>query len=718
MVCGLLLRYATTLALKRKPNVSCSVGSVPADAEGPQSGSDVAPPHPGRPKLLAIKTSPMPPAAPAMSPNLTHHGRNASASGSGMTRSTGRPELRSKKSLPDLRIGQTPSPSTSSFSGTATPANPENFPPMPSPSAAISFNELHNPKVRVVDPGGDDGKPAPGERNSGAYFRRLSMLPANTASKALPMPVLEMVDGIRGILFSLSQIYSALKHFVLFATQDRLSVALTKLMTTADVAMGSLINALDRFDSSSRRRQAAEANQIARDVFEACRSSVGVFSRLVGVLGLQLKHITTQSDTRYVRTLLLMLYGSLGEISVAWQSMAPHAAQVAQYLSSSSAAHMSSPKTNGASHLQPLPPASSSRTFTTSPTPDNDQTPQPKKQSSLSITTSQPLTPKPSAENLTARARRHAGSFSVEDVQMGAHLPPAMSPTLSSPLSSISASTSLPAPLTAASTESITSTLKAPVAMRPRHGAPALAALPIGQGPSGMPYMDLMATLEGQPPTPMAPLPPPLQHSASHTTVPLHRSQPSSSRATNRLDTARPALNAAGSRTQAQAGYHPQPPTSATSLMMPPRSASFSTSARPNSPYATRQADSDYFDIVEQTTTVVFSVCNMLVESLSESNARQGSKSISDLLELCDMSIQAARRLTSSLENTQMAEAGPNPELLAVSNQHLCDDSSVFSRVRYRFASHSASLYAYSLWQAVTDACAITGSDADREVGH
>lgn len=653
--------------------------AIDADPEGPPSSSSdpttqtLPAPAPSRPKLLSIKTSSPPSATPTVFPNLTH-GRNASASGSALSHPTLRPELRSKKSLPDLRIGQSPSPSTSHFSGTISQANPEGgFPPLPSPSGAIVFNDLHNPKVRI-NASPDDSKSAPSERHSGAYFRRLSMLPANTASKSLPMPVLEMVDGIRGILFSLSQVYSALKHFVLFATQDRLPVALTKLLATADVAMGSLINALDRFDSSSRRRQCAEAAQVAREVFEACRGSIGVFSRLVGVLGLQLKMITSQSDTRYIRTLVLMLYGSLGEISVAWQSMAPHAAQVAQYLSNTSSVKALSPTSGSSHHLQPvIPPAASS----TSTSLESGMPPSaPQKQNTLPIATSQPLNTRPSTEQLTARARRHAGSFSVEDVRLGAHLPPAMSPTTTNAALLVSPSASSPTSPDSAP-EGNPSMLSAAGSMRPRPGAPALASLPIGQNSSGMPYMDLMATLEGQPPTPMAPMPPSLQQQNVHPTIPLHRSHPSSGRAVTKFETARPAHNRGLSR-QAQ----PSPSPSTTGLMLPPRSASFSTSARPNSPYATRQADSDYFDIVEQTTTVVFSVCNMLVESLSESNARHATKSISDLLELCDMSIQAARRLTSSLENTKQAENGHNPEFLALSNQHLCDDSSVFSRVR------------------------------------
>lgn len=229
------------------------------------------------------------------------------------------------------------------------------------------------------------------ERNSGAYFRRLSMLPASTISKAVPATLLEFADAIRGILFSLSQMYNALRQFVVFASQDRLPAPLARLMGTADGSTSLLINALDRFDSFSRRGTPDPA--IVRDIFVTCRDNVVVFGRLVTALGPHLKALLATADVRYARTLLVLLYGSMGEIANSWNSISPK--------------------------LQELSTSTDALSITTLIL--QPPTPSPTNQSGG--TSSRPSTA--GVYRARSRTRRHAGSFSVEDVQLGAVIPPA-----------------------------------------------------------------------------------------------------------------------------------------------------------------------------------------------------------------------------------------------------------------------------------------------------
>ena len=158
--------------------------------------------------------------------------------------------------------------------------------------------------------------------NSGAYFRRLSMLPAFTISKAVPSSLLSFIDGIRGILFSLSQIFSSLKQFVVFPAPDRLPFPLVKVMASADDAMGFLIDALDRFDASLRRK--APETAVVKEVIETCRENVVIFGKLVAVLA---SHSTTLfgpiADVRYTRILVLALYGAMSEIANSWSALTP-----------------------------------------------------------------------------------------------------------------------------------------------------------------------------------------------------------------------------------------------------------------------------------------------------------------------------------------------------------------------------------------------------------
>ncbi|GAA6032330.1 hypothetical protein JCM8097_008122 [Rhodosporidiobolus ruineniae] len=435
---------------------------------------------------LAEESSPS--SASTLDPSSVRHSRNASHSTTQSTAPSRRPGLRAKKSLPDLRqshadilaerrTGTTleeepPRPvvpnldgplrrlkeekhpglshSTSARAALPTQAQaaiaPPTSAPSPAPPAAASIvrsqsarptqtpsppaqqprqgtaplPDLQNePKSsssskpnRVVDldallksKRADVDRPVAGdfERNSGAYFRRLSMLPASTIAKTVPVALLTFADAIRGILFALSQIYSALRQFIVFASQDRLPTLVVRLLSSADKSMSGLINALDRFDSLSRR--GCPEAEIVRDVFSSCRDNVAVFGRLVGALQPQLKALTATADARYTRTLLLMLYGSMGEIATSWTAVVHLFAGADDDAAGGGATLVLQPPT-------PSPQLESKPPTTASP-PDS---------SVLSSSTSN------SGSRLTRQrstTRRHAGSFSVEDVQLGAVLPPA-----------------------------------------------------------------------------------------------------------------------------------------------------------------------------------------------------------------------------------------------------------------------------------------------------
>src|SRR5882757_4819325 len=90
--------------------------------------------------------------------------------------------------------------------------------------------------------------------------------------------------------------------------------------------MIQLINALDRFDATSRRMLPSPT--VCRAVVESCRDTVAVFGKAMGVLALQLKVLATRDDVRYTRQMLLVLYGATAEISNAWHTILPHIDEV------------------------------------------------------------------------------------------------------------------------------------------------------------------------------------------------------------------------------------------------------------------------------------------------------------------------------------------------------------------------------------------------------
>lgn len=153
-------------------------------------------------------------------------------------------------------------------------------------------------------------------RNS--YFRRLSTLPASSISKAIPPFLLKFIDSIRGILFALSQLHSSLRQYLVFAVNERVSSVFGRVMEPAGMYMNKLINALDRFDSMSRR--GTPPTQAIQNLFDATKESVAVFGKVLAVLKMQVPAMRG-NDARYTRTLMVNVYGAMAEVASSWKTM-------------------------------------------------------------------------------------------------------------------------------------------------------------------------------------------------------------------------------------------------------------------------------------------------------------------------------------------------------------------------------------------------------------
>ncbi|GAA5857814.1 hypothetical protein JCM8547_005990 [Rhodosporidiobolus lusitaniae] len=505
------------------------------------------------------------------------------------------------------------------------------------------------------------------DRNSGAYFRRLSMLPVSTIAKTVPVALLQFADAIRGILFSLSQIYSALRQFVVFASQDRLPAPVARLMGSADASMSSLINALDRFDSLSRRR--TPSTDIVRDVFTSCKDNVDVFRKLVGALQPQLKALTATADARYTRTLLLMLYGSMGEIANSWSAVAP-------LLSS-----FNDPTSTALVVQPPTPSPQLEKSTSTSPSNANE----------LTLSTNGPG---PRLTRQRSTTRRHAGSFSVEDVQMGAVLPPADIPPvpalpfamedgglstsssfISTSINELSSSTTLRArPALAAKSSASSagssaggsfsaSSSRAPppgaLQMPPQLGYEEMAQKafehPLTPGVQGLidrttgeaggrnpssragSFSGAGGALPGLSREQMASLagnaPPPLPSSSTAF---------SSSSSSNHVNPS--------SSSSSPAPYHP-PPVSSSAIYRPHRESR---------PVSTLNADETFIDQAESTMAIASDVYGMLLDSFDDprvverfSTISGGRRKLKELGELCKAGIQVTSRLGRAVERVR-----------------------------------------------------------------
>lgn len=322
------------------------------------------------------------------------HFRTGSLAGGKHSRST--KAFTAKKSLPDLRVAHqnffgSPDLELSSFH--PGKRGYSNDAPVP----IQSLRNIENHSAWSQSNTSTDPATVPllaWERNS--YFRRLSSLPT---AGALPKHVSCLIESARSILFVMCQVYHAIEHYAIHAIDDRLASVLRKVLDPASVDMMKLIRSLDRFDTSSQKSLPPPA--ICRNVVESCRDTVAVFNKALGVLALQLKVIATCDDVRYSRWILLELYAATAEISCAWQSMIPHIDSIRPMLYVKSLSNAAGIDMNGI-------PASAHPEIS---------------QSMVRIRPADNLTPGGGPVGRIRTARRHAGSFSSKDVEIGKQLP-------------------------------------------------------------------------------------------------------------------------------------------------------------------------------------------------------------------------------------------------------------------------------------------------------
>ncbi|WWC69331.1 uncharacterized protein I206_103269 [Kwoniella pini CBS 10737] len=267
---------------------------------------------------------------------------------------------------------------------------------------------------------GQDGPQIDESRNS--YFRRLSTLPSSTISKSVPAALLKFIDAIRGILYALSQLHSALRQYLVFAVNERIASVFSRVMEPAGKYMNNLINTLDRFDSMSRRN--SPPVHAIRSVIDATKESVAVFAKVIAVLKMQIPALKT-NDIRYTRTLLTMIYGSMAEIACSWQSMAPLLSEIRPLLvidvgglamrSMGGIKMAPTGSLSGRTPISPIierresqsPASVSKSTVGGSPlVPQVESSPAPAPAQALSLRT-------------MGKSRRQAGSFSSLDVERG-----------------------------------------------------------------------------------------------------------------------------------------------------------------------------------------------------------------------------------------------------------------------------------------------------------
>lgn len=159
--------------------------------------------------------------------------------------------------------------------------------------------------------------PKDGKRQRSVYFKRLSSLPEQKQQSNWQSPVIE---GAKGILYALYQIHPHISGLIgVIKGRDPKRTSLELTYYNASSHVDRLNEALEQADVlEGEDEDAVERSEgtVQRD----CASCIMAYSHVVMQLQENVKKIVAGADARYVRTLMLLIYGSMIEIKNAVKS--------------------------------------------------------------------------------------------------------------------------------------------------------------------------------------------------------------------------------------------------------------------------------------------------------------------------------------------------------------------------------------------------------------
>lgn len=233
-----------------------------------------------------------------------------------------------------------------------------------------------------------------------------STVPAIGIPNTLPTSLLSLIECARSLSFAVSQVYQALSRYTTHTVDTQLSSVLKKVMDPAYNYMIQLSEVLERLDATGKK--GVLPSSLCRTLVETCRDTAAVFGKVMAMLSLQLKILASRDNDHYMRALVLTFYGAVVEVSHAWQSMVSHFEAIKPYLTDYRRLPVVKTHTGGGTTTLPNTDilSGSGSTSCTS--------------FSVGVARSRPIQSNTLGRSHTTR--RHAGSFSSKDVEIGKSL--------------------------------------------------------------------------------------------------------------------------------------------------------------------------------------------------------------------------------------------------------------------------------------------------------
>ncbi|KAF5869798.1 putative ram signaling pathway protein [Botrytis fragariae] len=162
--------------------------------------------------------------------------------------------------------------------------------------------------------------PADSAGQRATYVRRLSSLPERKRESTSPDPIIE---GAKGVLYALFQVHPLIETLIgLVRNPGEKKSTLERVFYNAKTHVEELDQDVQRYDSYSEEDEEASPRS-NENVKRACLTCVGAYIHVCAQLSQNVEILLINGDPRYIRTLLLQLYGSVAEVRNAGASLFP-----------------------------------------------------------------------------------------------------------------------------------------------------------------------------------------------------------------------------------------------------------------------------------------------------------------------------------------------------------------------------------------------------------
>ncbi|KAI9642876.1 RAM signaling network component [Ciborinia camelliae] len=162
--------------------------------------------------------------------------------------------------------------------------------------------------------------PADSAGQRATYVRRLSSLPERKRESNSPDPIIE---GAKGVLYALFQVHPLIETLIgLVRNPGEKKSTLERVFYNAKTHVEELDQDVQRYDSYSEEDEEASPRS-NENVKRACLTCVGAYIHVCAQLSQNVEILLINGDPRYIRTLLLQLYGSVAEVRNAGASLFP-----------------------------------------------------------------------------------------------------------------------------------------------------------------------------------------------------------------------------------------------------------------------------------------------------------------------------------------------------------------------------------------------------------